>query len=190
MKLIAITGQKKTGKTLLTNTIVEYLNEHNIPNKVIRFGTTVKTTVMAIFKLRNDYEYNNFVHGFITLPNGVEVSGKQVVKSIEIKFRQGNDHFFKNGIEDLIDQYRAFHQDEFDDSVLIIPDLIFKEELKWCKAHDAVVIKIKRQGSYYDPLVDQPEIDDFFADAVINNDDNENHLKLLTSDILDRILAK
>lgn len=176
MKIIAICGQKGTGKDTVASMIIDQLTKANRPFKKIQFGDPAKQIVCQAFDLRNDRDYNQFIRSIITLPNGTERTGKAIAKTIQMKLRQGNSKIFIDGLEDSIYEFKGFHPEQFDDVVFLITDLRFKDELKWCRNHKATIVKIKRDGSYYDPLADQPEIDDIFVTDIIDNNGTEKQL--------------
>lgn len=185
MKIIAICGQKGTGKDTLASIITDQLTKINRPWKKLNFGDPAKQIVCQAFDLRNDREYNQFVRSLITLPNGNERTGKLIAKTIQMKLRQGNTKYFIDGVEDSILEYKGYHPDQYDDVVFLITDLRFKDELKWCRNHNATILKVVREGSYHDPLVDQAEIDDLFTSDVIDNNGTEQQLAQLVADRLD-----
>ena len=177
MKIIAICGQKGTGKDLVASIINDYLTTNNIPTKKIQFGDACKAIVCQAFGLRGDRDYTQFIRSILTLPNGKERTGKEIAKTIQMKLRQGNAKYFTSSVEDAILEFKGYHPEQFGDVVFVITDLRFKEELKWCKSNHAKLIKVKRESGYFDPLVDEPEIDDWFVDAVIDNNGTEQELK-------------
>ena len=73
--------------------------------------------------------------------------------------------------------------------MFVITDLRFKEELKWCKANNAKIVKVKRDCGYYDPLADEPEIDDWLVDKIIDNNGTEQELKEQVLYSLNKLLA-
>lgn len=176
MKIIAICGQKGTGKDTVASLIIDQLSNKEIPYKKISFGDPAKQIVCQAFDLRNDRDYNQFIRSIITLPNGTERTGKSIAKTIQMKLRQGNSKIFIDGIEDSIYEFKGYHPEQFDNVVFLITDLRFKDELKWCRSNNATIIKVKRNGSYFDPLADQPEIDDLFVTDVIDNNGSEQQL--------------
>ena len=185
MKIIAICGQKGTGKDTLASNIIDQLTKANRPYKKLQFGDPAKQIICQAFDLRGDRDYNQFIRSLITLPNGNERTGKLIAKTIQMKLRQGNAKYFIDGLEDAIYEYKGFHPEQFDDVVFIITDLRFKEELKWCRNHNATILKVVRDGSYYDPLVDQAEIDNIFVSEIVDNNGDEQQLKQLVIDRLD-----
>lgn len=185
MKIIALCGQKATGKDLVASVIIDKITERGIPVRKLQFGDLTKQIICQAFGLRNDREYNQLIRGFITLPNGTERTGKEVAKTIQMKLRQSNAKPFTDSVEDAILEFKGYHPDQFDDVVFVITDLRLKDELKWCKSRNATIIKVKRETGYFDPLVDQIEIDDLFCDDVINNNGTEQELKQLIHERLD-----
>jgi len=177
MKIVAICGLKGTGKDTVATIISDILNENDIPCRKLQFGDYAKHIICQAFELRDDREYNQFIRSVITLPNGRERTGKLIAKCIQAKLRQGNASQFIDKIEDAIIEYKGYHPDLYDHTVFLITDLRFKEELKWCKKNNVTILKVKREGGYYDPLADEIEIDDIFANAIIHNDGTEADLK-------------
>ena len=84
MKIIAICGQKGTGKDLVANTICDIL-EPTHPYRKIQFGDPVKDIISFAFKLRTPRDYLSFIRGLITLQDGTEIVGKDVAKAIQMR---------------------------------------------------------------------------------------------------------
>lgn len=188
MKIIAICGQKGTGKDLVASLINDYLVANNIPTKKVQFGDACKAIIIQAFGLRNDREYTQLIRSVINLPNGRERTGKEIAKTIQMKLRQANPKYFTNSVEDAILEFKGYHPEQYDDAVFVLTDLRFKEELKWCKSNNVKIIKVKRDSGYYDPLVDEPEIDDWFVDEVIDNNGTEQDLKERVNHVIGRLL--
>lgn len=174
MKIIAICGQKGTGKDLVANTMCDLLDR---PYRKIQFGDPVRDIVSYAFRLKGPREYTGFIRSIVTLQDGTELVGKDIAKAIQMRMRQYNSEQFIDHVEDQISLYKGYHPEQFDDVVFIITDLRFKDELKWCKANNATIIKVKRDSGVYDPLCKDPEIDDLFVDYVIDNNGTEQQLK-------------
>lgn len=189
MKIIAICGQKGVGKDATASIIIDYLTENNIPVKKLQFGDACRAIICQAFGLRPEREYTQFIRSIINLPNGRERTGKEIAKTIQMKLRQANPKYFTSGVEDGILEFKGFHPEQYDDVVFVITDLRFKEELKWCKANNAKIVKVKRDCGYYDPLADEPEIDDWLVDKVIDNNGTEQQLKEQVLYSLKKLLA-
>ena len=187
MKIIAICGQKGTGKDLVANTICDIL-EPTHPYRKIQFGDPVKDIISFAFKLRTPRDYLSFIRGLITLQDGTEIVGKDVAKAIQMRMRQYSSEQFIDHVEDQICMFRGYHPEQYDDVVFVITDLRFKDELKWCKANKATIIKVKRDSGVYDPMCDEPEIDDLFADYVIDNNGTEQQLKSEIAAIVNKVV--
>lgn len=188
MKIIALCGQKGTGKDLVATNIIDYITASGKPVRKLQFGDLTRQIISQAFGLRSEREYNQLIRGFVTLPNGSERTGKEIAKTIQMKLRQANSKPFTDAVEDAILEFKGYHPDQFNDVTFVITDLRLKDELKWCKAHNAVIIKVKRQNGYFDPLVDQIEIDDLFCNDVINNDGTEQELKATIDSRIDKWL--
>lgn len=176
MKIIAICGQKQTGKDLVANTIITKLNENGIATRKLHFGDFTKPLIKQTFNLRDDKEYYDFCRQIHTIM-GKPVSGKQIVKTLQGKLRHNNGNLSIDHIESEIYAYKGFHREELDTSVLIITDLRFKEELKWCKANNIKVVKVKRDSGIVDPTIDERDIDDFLCDVIVDNNGDEKDLE-------------
>ncbi len=188
MKLIAICGQKGTGKDLVSNLIVDTLTKQNVPARKLQFGDAVKKIIQAAFALRDDREYNQFIRGFLHLPNGRDRTGKEVMKVIQARLRQYNNKVFIEDVEDHMLEFKGYHPEQWNDVVFVITDLRYKEELKWCRANSATIIKVEREGGVFDPLAEQPEIDDFFVHHIIDNNGTEAELNEQIKKLLPKIV--
>jgi hypothetical protein len=60
--------------------------------------------------------------------------------------------------------------------------------LKWCRANSATIIKVEREGGVFDPLAEQPEIDDFFVHHIIDNNGTEAELNEQIKKLLPKIV--
>ena len=188
MKLIAICGQKGTGKDLVSNLIVDALTKQNVPARKLQFGDAVKKIIQAAFALRDDREYNQFIRGFLYLPNGRDRTGKEVMKVIQARLRQYNNKVFIEDVEDQMLEFKGYHPEQWDNVVFVITDLRYKEELKWCRANNATIVKVEREGGVFDPLAEQPEIDDFFVHHIIDNNGTEAELNEQIKKLLPKIV--
>lgn len=176
MKIIAICGQKQTGKDLVANTIITKLNENGILTRKLKFGDFAKTMVMQLFGFRTDKEYYDFCRQYHTVM-GKSFGGKNFVKVLNNKLRYKNGTLGTDHIEDEIYAYKAFHPDELDNTVMIITDLRYKDEIKWCKANKVKIVKVKRDSGIVDPTIDERDIDDFLCDVIVDNNGDEAELE-------------
>lgn len=189
MKLIAICGQKGTGKDLVSNLIINTLTQQGVPARKLQFGDAVKKIIQAAFALRDDREYNQFIRGFLHLPNGRDRTGKEVMKVIQARLRQYNNKVFIDEVEDHMLEFKGYHPDQWNDVVFVITDLRYKEELKWCRSNNATIIRVDREGGVFDPLAEQPEIDDYFVQYVVDNNGTEAELLEQIKQLLPKIVA-
>jgi len=173
VKIFAICGLKNVGKSLAVSIMREYLEANDYVVKEIYFSNITKKIITNIFSLKQD-EYYNFINGRICFLNDQERMTGEVVQKIVSNLRYGNNTLFINDVVAQIEQYKEFHKDSLDRTVIIIPDLRFRDEVKWCKANDVTIFKIKSLNGVYDTAINAVEIDDFCATAVINNTDDSS----------------
>ena len=188
MQLIALCGQKGTGKDTVAEVICNTLQDICTVRKV-GFGNQVKNVISAAFDLRNPYEYNSFTHGYITLPGGRSRSGKDIARILNMKLREYSPQQFIEKLEDEILAFKGYHPEQYENAVFVITDLRYREELKWCKSKKIPIVKVKRDSGVYDPHTDELDIDDFLCDYFIDNNGTEQELRKEVESLLIKILG-
>lgn len=187
MQLIALCGQKGTGKDTVAEVICNTLQDICTVRKV-GFGNQVKDVIMAAFGLRNPREYNMLTHGNVVLPDGRERSGKEVARVLNMRLRKISTKQFIERLEDELLAFKGYHPDLYENAVFVITDLRYREELKWCKSNNIPVVKVKRDNGVYDPIADELDIDDFLCDHFIDNNGTEQELKKEVERVLMKII--
>lgn len=188
-RIIALCGQKGTGKDFVAGSIARQLNEQ-LTSKRIEFADPIKDIVCSAFRLRTHQDYGNFIRSLVTLEDGTKILGKDIVKSLQLRIRESFSRQFAEKIEDEIMAYKGYHPESFDNVVFIIPDLRFKEELKWLKKNNAVIVKVVRDSSTYDPSISEPDIDDYFCDYVVDNNGTEKETEMQIAIMLEQLQLK
>lgn len=171
-RIIALCGQKGTGKDFVANAIASKVNSR-YPVKRIEFADSIKGIISSAFRLRTNQDYQSFIRSLVTLEDGTKILGKDIVKAIQLRIRETFGRQFAEKVEDEIMAYKGYHPEDFDNVVFVIPDLRFKEELKWLKKNNAVIVKVVRDSSTYDPTISEPDIDDYFCDYIVDNNGSE-----------------
>lgn len=187
MQIIALCGQRGSGKDLVADTIMELL--HGIkPTRKLSFTNQTKELLMATFGIRDQMEWASFTHGKVTLPNGKERSGKEIYRIISMRLRSMNAEHFVERLKDDIFNYKTYHPELYDDVVFIVTDVRFRDEVKWCKANNIPLIKVKRDTAIYDSTVNEMEVEDFLCDHFIDNNRSEKELKESLVEVLTKVL--
>lgn len=187
MQLIALCGQKGTGKDTVADVIVNILHDICTVRKV-GFGNQVKDVICAAFGVSNPRGYNMLTHGTIQLPDGSERSGKEIARILNMRLRKLSASQFIERLEDEILAFKGYHPDLYENAVFVITDLRYREELKWCKAKKIPIIKVKRDSGVYDPHADELDIDDFLCDYFVDNNGSEQELKKEVEQVLLKIV--
>lgn len=186
MQLIALCGQKGTGKDTVAEVICNTLQDICTVRKV-SFGSQVKNVFNALFDLRSPREHNVVTHGYITLPDGRMRSGKEVMRILNMQMREKSPQQFIEKLEDEILAFKGYHPDLYENAVFVITDLRYREELKWCKAKNIPIIKVKRDSGVCDPHTEELDIDDFLCDYFIDNNGTEQELKREVESLLIKV---
>lgn len=172
MKIFALYGLKGSGRDSAARILKNIAEKAQKSFYQTSFSNRARFCIMDCFLMRNEYEFENFKHGTITMPDGRIVSGKSVVGAISEHMRQLNSEMFVDDVD-----YTIRNLENKENRVVVINDLKFKDELKWCKENDVVVIKIKREGVFEERHLSEREIDDFLCDYVIENNGYESELE-------------
>lgn len=188
-RIIALCGQKGTGKDFVANSIARQINQQYI-TKRIEFADSIKDIVCNAFRLRTYQDYNSFVRSLVTLEDGTKILGKDIVRALQLRIRETFGRQFAEKIEDEIMAFKGYHPEDFENVVFIVPDLRFKEELKWLKKNNAVIVKVKRDCSTYDPTIGEPEIDDYFCDYIVDNNGSEKETEMQVEIMLEQLQLK
>lgn len=185
VQVVAITGARGSGKDTVASILFE-LNQSTHTIKRCSFNDPIKEVVMSTFGIRTFQEYDTFKRGSVSLPDGREVTGREIIRVLGMQMRGfGNERF----IDDMEYRIKCIREDNrYDKVLIIITDLKYKDELKWCKENHIPIIKVKRNLTQYDAANNTREIDDFFCDFVVTNDGMEseltNRLKYINSKIV------
>jgi hypothetical protein len=181
MKVLAICGAKGSGKDTVANLIANRYKDYYLVRKYA-LADPIKSILMRTFSMNNLAEYDQFKRSYITMPWGRELFGRDILRNMGMLIRAFNpDHF----IEDV--QYRMrcidsqFKEGDFGsrfkDVLVIITDIRFKNDVKFCIDEKIPLIKVKRKTAQYDGHVSEQEIDDMFCKIILNNDMTEDDLR-------------
>lgn len=187
MQIIALCGQKGSGKDLVADTIVELLDGIK-PTRKLSFTNQIKELMWSAFDIRDQMEWASFVHNFVTLPSGKRRYGREIYRVLSLGIRNDNAQRYIERLEDDINNYKIYHPESFDDVVFIVTDVRFREEVKWCKANKIPLIKVNRDTLMYDSTVDEIEIEDYLCDHFVDNNGTEKELKENLVELLTKIL--
>ncbi len=186
MKIVAICGAKQSGKELVANRILEALTQNGYLTRKFRFSSFVRNSMMSIFHVKPN-DYNDFLKGNYQIGENT-ISGKALEKSVETVLRVNNDRLSIKDVEDGIFSFKAFNREKLDRSVIVISDLRFKDEVAWCKTNNVMIVKVKRDTAVIDINNPQIDVDDFFADFIIeNNSDEKTLIEKIAHELLPRI---
>jgi len=175
--IIALTGPKSAGKDYFANFAIRS-NPQQMISK-IAFADPIKNDIITIFGLISELEYDEFKRADITFDiNGYtnHIDGRKIVRGYGMMKRSFDPDQF-------VSYVRAETQ-KFPQAVWIITDLRFQNELDWLREAKATIIKIKRDGVYYDGHVSEIDlVPDSECDFAITNDgsiaDYERSIKLV-----------
>lgn len=188
MKIIALCGLKGVGKDRIAETLCQiYQTKYKYPAKKTEINEQFKELIMKAFNLDTLSDYRGLASGYIKLPNNKVLAGKDLVKNVGNIFREINPQFVINTLDVEIENIKYHHPELYKNGLLIITDLKFIEEVKWCKTRHIPLIKIERQaGVFEDPGI--PLIDNFLCDYRIDNNTEESEVEKQAEDLLDNVV--
>lgn len=165
-KIIALTGEKGCGKDTTAQILQRLYSTDQRNVAPIAFADPIKNVVMHIFGLSNIREYDAFKRSVyassdLSLP---VASGRHIVREIGMLMRQ----YDVNQFVEYVDQ--QISADQQLDTIWVITDLRFDNELIHLRNLGAKVVKIKRQMiQSIDTHITERGFDDASCDLIIEN---------------------
>lgn len=163
-KIIALTGAKGCGKDTTAAILRNMFHTDSVSIVPIAFADPIKKEVMRIFNLSSVHEYDNFKRSKL-LPNyngAGMIEGRQIVREIGMLMRK----YDMNQFVQYVDESLA----AWPDTIWVITDLRFDNELIHLQNLGAKIVKIKRPIiDTIDTHITERGFDDSICDLVIEN---------------------
>jgi hypothetical protein len=177
-KIISISGNARCGKDTLGNNIVSILEDLGIKAKTLSFAYELKSSVdsflleqTGISAFTDDDTEKSIIRPFLVC------WGTDVMRSID-------NNIWINKLEESLST----------DSVNIITDLRFENELDWIKSEKGFSIMLKRDGikpaNDYEEVNNSQLSNNVDLSFCIGSFDDEKILKLTSMEILDQLITE
>lgn len=158
-KIIALTGVKGCGKDTTANILATTYG-----TKSVAFADPIKHEVMRIFNLKSIEQYDTFKRS-VLMANDVNldtVPGRQVVREIGMLMRKYDVNQFVDYVDEKINSEP--------DTIWVVTDLRFDNEIIHLKNLGAKIVKIKRTTiDVIDTHITERGFEDNQCDIVIEN---------------------
>lgn len=178
-RIIALCGFKGSGKDTVAKLLETCYNRHGKDVKLIAYADPIKETVMNIFNLRKIEEYDAFKRDQFQVNDQVSVSGRQIVRGIGMKMREYDSFQFVRYVSETIDKST--------ESVYIITDLRFQNEVRWCRLNGVQIVKVNRPTTTAENHITEKGIDDDVCQYILNNDGDMESLKQKVNELFNII---
>lgn len=160
-KIIALTGAKGCGKDTVADVLIDaYYRPTETRIRRVAFADPIKYEVMRIFGLKTINDYDVFKRSLVT-SNNHSVDGRQVVREIGMMMRK----YDVNQFVEYVDQKIASD----DDSIWVITDLRFDNELIHLQNLGAKIVKVDRPLGVIDTHITERGFDNSVCDIIIEN---------------------
>ncbi len=180
-KIIAIAGNARSGKDTLGKYLSEMLNEYKISTSLNSFARALKTEVDPL--LQKTVGISAFTE---------DSDQKKIIRDFLVFW--GSDFRRKLNENVWIDQLEKSYNDQ---SVLIVTDLRFENELNWVRKNNGIVIYVSRideNGELIKPANEYEEVNNKILQKSCDNaltwltTEDETLLKCLSNEILNSVL--
>lgn len=181
-KIIALTGPKGCGKDTVADILIDaYYRPVNGRIRRVAFADPIKHEVMRIFGLKTINDYDVFKRSLVTSNNHC-VDGRQVVREIGMMMRKYDVNQFVEYVDDKI------ASDE--DSIWVITDLRFDNELVHLQNIGAKIVKIDRPLGVIDTHITERGFDNSVCDIIIENKSTLGEFNAEVLNIFDKKLIE
>ena len=174
--IVALTGNKGSGKDTVANILVEAARF-----KKIAFMDPLKEQIQQMFGLETESEYDLFKRASIeyTLSDSVKkvADGRNIVREIGMLMRNIDSDQFTRRVWDEINLDMG--------ADWVVTDLRFDNELEFMREMGALVVKIKSPETSHDDHITERGFEDSECDIII---DNNGSLDDLTVKVISLIL--
>lgn len=183
--IIALTGSKGSGKDEFFKIAAKNFPQLNICK--IAFADPIKHEIINIFNLESEDQYDRLKRTNLYWTSRMgqntphEVSGRHLVREIGMLMRSYDEDQF---VEYVMNEVASEPQ-----SVWVITDLRFDNELEAIKKANGIIIKVVRKGMEYDGHATETEIRDEDCTSIIHNDNTLVEYESKIIDVMNSIFV-
>ena len=186
--IIGFAGKKQSGKTTAANIIKSIYGDRVI---LLNFGDAVKKSLKAIFNFSDDELYGDkkeVINEYwgITPRDIMQYYATELMRvQLNQKYKSIGNNIWVKSLECQINQ--IFN--DYDDKIIIIGDLRFKNEYEMIKKYDGITIRInkKSEDNDYSNHISEHDLDDVKFDCEIDNNGTIEEFKKEIKQIMEII---